>query len=173
MTASEYAATTNEGLTELVRGEVARWPYIFPAARFICANVSFVFGEYVDARGLGFVACNNVGVQTQRNPDTVRAPDVVYVSRDRAPTPLPDDYSLVPDLAVELVSLRVPKIGVLARVAEYHAAGVLVVCVLDADAGVLAVFPHDELPRRYTRDEATELPELFPDFSVPVRAFLD
>lgn len=173
MTAEEYAATTDEGLSELVRGVPVYWPYIYPSAGYVCANVGGEIDRYVRPRRLGVVATNNCGVITQRDPDTVRAPDVQFVAASRVPTPLPNDYSLVPDLVVELISLRVPKDGLISRVAEYHAAGVKVVCVLDPAAGVLAVFPQDELPRRYTRDEAVELPELFPDFTVPVRALLD
>ena len=54
-----------------------------------------------------------------------------------------------------------------------HLAGVLVVCVLDPEAGILAVYPSEELPRRYTADEELTLPEVFPDFRARVRQFLE
>lgn len=60
-----------------------------------------------------------------------------------------------------------------AKVGEYHLAGVLVVCVLDPEAGILAVYPREELPRRYTADEGLTLPELFPDDRITVRTLIE
>ena len=111
---------------------------------------------------------------TRRGPDTVRGLDVGFYSYELVPADTqPDGYWPAPELVFEVKSPIDRTRGTLEKVTEYHATGVKVVCLLDPMAGVLAVFPQDELPRRYTRDEAVELPELFPDFRVTVRAFLD
>ena len=175
LTLDEYLALPDDGRrTELVKGVVVVVPSPKPKHGYFCGNIAGELRQIVRSRNLGRVVTNDSGVVTEQNPDTLRGMDVAFYSFTRVPAgPPPGGYWPAPELVFEVLSPANTKKAMSAKVAEYHAAGVLVVCVLDADAGVLAVFPHDELPRRYTRDEAVELPELFPDFSVPVRAFLD
>ena len=52
-------------------------------------------------------------------------------------------------------------------------AGVLVVCVLDPETESVGVYTENEFPRRLTIDEDLTLPEVFPDFRVPVRQFFE
>lgn len=175
LTLDDYLTLPDDGRrTELVRGVVVEVPSPKPKHGYFCGNIAGELRQFVRSRNLGRVVTNDSGVVTERNPDTLRGMDVAFYSFARVPAgEPPDGYWPAPELVFEVLSPANTKKAMSAKVAEYHAAGVLVVCVLDPDAGVLAVFPHDELPRRYTRDEAVELPELFPDFSVPVRAFLD
>jgi hypothetical protein len=43
--------------------------------------------DHVDRNGLGLVLAAEVGFKLQTNPDTVRAPDVAFLSNDRVPDP--------------------------------------------------------------------------------------
>ena len=175
LTAAEYGVLDDGGRrTELVRGEVIDVPPPKKRHGIVCSKVGFQLQLYLMTRPLGQVASNDTGVQTGYAPDTVRGADVCFFSYERLPPgPIPDGYETVPELVFEVRSPSDRTRGTVKKVQEYHAAGVLVVCLVDPDAGSVEVHPVNQPPRRYTRDEAVELPELFPDFNVPVRALLD
>lgn len=176
MTAEQFLALPGDGrVLELVRGKVIEMPPPGFRHGFVCMNVGALLWSYVRERNLGRVICNDSGVVTRRDPDSVRGPDVAYFSfatlpADQQPIGYP---TAVPDLVFEVRSPsdRIP--GITTKAGEYETAGVKVVCVLDPDAGILAVYPHGELPRRYTADEELTLPEVFPDFRAAVRSFLE
>lgn len=175
LTAEQYAILPSDGrLTELLKGEVIELPSPTPTHGYYCANAGGILREYVEARQLGRVVSNNCGVVTSRNPDTVRGPDVAYYSFAKVPKgPLPDGYWPAPELAIEVLSPGESRIVMNCKVVDYMIAEVQLTCVLDPEAGLIAVYPQDELPRRHTLDEELTLPEVFADFAVPVRRFFE
>ncbi len=62
----------------LVSEPPASWPHGAVAAR-----VSRILSAFVSQRRLGVVASNDTGFVLARSPDTVRGPDVAYVSQAR------------------------------------------------------------------------------------------
>src|SRR5919202_3905652 len=69
---------------ELVRGRlVVREP---PGTRHgvIAAKLGYFLSDFVHRHGLGIIAAQDTGFKIARDPDTVRAPDVAFVGRDRA-----------------------------------------------------------------------------------------
>lgn len=174
MIVEEYVTLPDDGPpTELVRGRVVELPWSTSAHGYYCATAGSSLGAYVRARQLGRVVSNNCGIVTARDPDTVRGPDVAFYSYDRVPRgPLPKGYWPPPDLVFEVRSPSNTWRAITTKVGEYFLAGVKVVCVLDPDTASVGVYTPDEFPRRLTADEELTLPEVFPDFRVPVREFL-
>jgi Uma2 family endonuclease len=176
ITADQFLARPDDGKrTELIQGRVVEMPPAGFRHGYVCNRIGRVLGDYVDRHDLGWVLNNDAGVVTARNPDTVRDPDVAYFSFSRVPKgAAPEGYpSVGPELVFEVISPSNRKAEMHEKVTEYFKAGVQVVCVLDPDDGLLAVYPRGEFPRRYTADEEFTLPEVFPDFRVTVRRFLD
>ena len=102
VTAEELAAIPDDGYRyELHRGELVRMsPTGFKHLR-VAANFNYVLYGFVKEHGLGVVGGEG-GFILERDPDTVRAPDVVFVRADRLP---PDEeqtgyLELSPDLVV-------------------------------------------------------------------------
>lgn len=108
MTAEEYVRITPSDVpTELVRGEIVEMNR--PGFRHgrTCHRASLLIGNFVDAHDLGHVLTNDSSVITERNPDTVRGPDVWFVGYDKLPKDAeePDGYlEIVPDLVFEVLS---------------------------------------------------------------------
>ncbi len=175
LTAEQYGSLpVGERQTELVRGRVVELPAQTPLHWQVCVNIAGVLLDHVGPRQLGRVNIKDCAVVTARNPDTVRIADVAFWSSARPPaTPTETGFGPPPELVFEVLSPSDRKAALTVKVGEYHLAGVLAVCVLDPDAGILAVYPSEELPRRYTLDEELTLPEVLPDFRVPVRRFLE
>ena len=127
------------------------------------------------ARDSGRVMCNDSGVITERNPDTVRGADVAYYSYSRLPKgKLPTGYGPeVPELVVEVCSEHDRWLEILDKVAEYLNSGVLVVIVLDPEPRVAHIFSADNPPRTLTSEEELLLPGILDDFRVRVGRFFE
>jgi hypothetical protein len=81
MTAEQYGRLPDLGYpTELVRGQIKVIDQPYPSHGAICATVTTLLSNFVREHGLGRVVGNDSGVVTERNPDTVRGPDVAYFS---------------------------------------------------------------------------------------------
>jgi Uma2 family endonuclease len=127
LTAEEYAALPDLGRpTELVRGEIVEWYPLTPRHGQVCSQAAHLLGKHVVGRNEGHVVCNRAGVVTERDPDTVRGPDVWFVSYKKVPKgPLPKKYlDVPPDVAFEIKSPSDIWSDVLAKVTEYLEAGV-------------------------------------------------
>lgn len=92
LTAEEYMALPDEfdGPTELVKGVLVTIPPPWPRHGEICSRVAYLIGRYLEDHPIGRVLTNDSSMITERNPDSVRGPDVSYYSFDRVPKgPLP------------------------------------------------------------------------------------
>jgi Uma2 family endonuclease len=174
LSAEQYAELPDDGRhTELVRGRIVEMPPPTPTHGYYCLNIGIAIGVYVKSKDLGRVVSNDSGVQTESDPDTVRGAGVAFYSYERVPRgPMPKGYWPAPELLFEVRSPSNTWREINAKLSEYFAADVKVVCVLDPDSSNLWVYTPDQPPRQLTADQELTLPEVFPDFRVPVREFL-
>ena len=71
----------------------------------IAHEIALSLGIHVKANKLGRVYAAETGFKLESNPDTVRAPDVAFVSADRLENlPSTGYFPGPPDLAVEIIS---------------------------------------------------------------------
>ncbi len=142
MTAEEFLAWTQreenrDRFFELERGKVMEMPPAgvveMPSAGkydgSICANIIRLLGNYAAEKG-GHVCSNDAGIFLERNPDTVRGPDLSY--REDAQTAEDIDRGYgdhPPRLAVEVISPHDRVNPMMHRVAELLRAGVGMVWV--------------------------------------------
>lgn len=119
--------------TELVRGMmIVREPPGFRHGA-IAVKLVILLGQFVRTHDLGLVLSES-GFVLFSNPDTVRGPDVSFVSRDRVPAQIPRGFGrFAPDLAVEILSPNDRPGEVLEKVADYLNAGTLLVWIIDPD----------------------------------------
>lgn len=177
LTAEEFGRRADPGYPEeLVKGRIIRMPPAGSYHGYVCNNTGGILRAHVRANGLGHVLSNDSGVITERGPDTVRGADVSFYTYHRVPKgspPLKGDIDVVPDLVFEVLSPddRWPK--VLAKVAEYLAAGVGVVCVLDPSRRNLHLYEGEEPVRILSEHDELILPAFLGDFRVAVRDFFD
>ena len=177
LSAEEYleVAAEDERPTELVRGRIIDiTPPFFPHGR-TCSRVDRLIGGYVEERGLGHVVCNDSGVVTERNPDTVRGADFAFYSYARLPKePVPQRYpSVAPDLVIEVRSPNDRWGQILAKVAEYLEAGAGVVCVLDPQTETARVFRPDGDIAILAGDQELAFPDVLGELRVPLRRLFE
>ena len=121
-----------EGRIELIDGEVRK---MSPAGSEH-GDVAMLIGEslsgYVRTRGLGKAYAAETGFIIRQNPDTVRAPDVAFVKKERL-TKTSSYFPGAPDLVVEVVSPNDSQIEVHTKVIDWLRAGVKIVIVVDPE----------------------------------------
>ena len=150
LTAEEARGLAPSGLWELVDGRVV--PVTPAGARHgdVVARVTRLLANFVDARRLGKVLAGDAGFILRRDPDTVRAPDVAFVTAARLPGRAPAEFmSGAPDLAIEIISPSDDWKAVDKKAAEFIAAGSLAVWAID---------PGGETAKLYTREGSRVLP---------------
>ena len=177
MTAEELLAyPMPDKRVELVRGRlIVREP---PGMRHgecalrIGVSISNFLSREAAATGAetrGRVLTCDSGFTLARNPDTVRGPDIAYVSRERWAGPMPDGYGeFAPDLAVEIRSPS-DRIGaVLAKVGDWLEAGSHLVWVVDPARRQVTVYRADGSQAMLGVEEALDGGDVLPAFTFAI-----
>ena len=158
---------------ELVKGVLlVREP---PGGRHgrIALNVAVELASHVRAHDLGVVYAAETGFTLAHDPDTVRAPDVAFVRRERLPTPEPIGYpDLAPDLVVEVLSPGDRAGDLMARIADWLSAGARLVGVIDPDRRAARVYRHNGSEEILTADQSFDGEDVVPGFSCRLGAVL-
>jgi Uma2 family endonuclease len=175
MTADELLrASIPNKRTELVRGVlVVREP---PGGRhgFVAMNLGVELSTYVRSTGAGAVFAAETGFKLATDPDTVRAPDVAFVARERVPDALTRGYpALAPDLAVEVLSPDDRPGAVLAKVADWLSAGTRLVWVVDPERRLARVYRADGSESVVTAREALAGEDVLAGFRCGLATILD
>ncbi len=133
MTADELLQTSLPNKrAELVRGLLVVREPAGGRHGYVTARLTKRLMDVVEARGLGSVFAAETGFLISADPDTVRAPDVAFVSRARLPDPDLAGYpALAPDLVVEVSSPGDRPGETLTKVGEWLTAGTRLVWVVD------------------------------------------
>ena len=133
VTAEELLLMPDDGYRhELIRGELKQRPLAGSYHGRLTSNVLILLWSYVRDIGLGhtYVAA---GYLISSDPDTVRAPDVAFISRERLEEIGETDgyWPGAPDLVVEVISPNDRYTEVEEKVAEWLEAGARMVIVVN------------------------------------------
>jgi Uma2 family endonuclease len=160
---------------ELVRGELRCMSPSFALPGVVAFKFSVKFGSYVEQHDLGVCGTAESAFKIASDPDTVRAPDVWFVRKERIPPGgIPDDsyWPGVPDLAVEVLSPSDRFSKVMEKMRDYLDAGTPLVWVFDPVGRTSAIFRPDARPILLDKDGVLDGGETVPGFSVRLRDLL-
>ena len=124
--------------------------------------------SFVTERKLGEVGTEQ-GFILSRNPDTVRAPDVHFVSSERL-RPANEDgfFEGAPDLAVEVLSPEDRASEVQEKIREYFSAGARLVLVADPRTETVTVHHPSGRAQVFSGEQEVPLEDILPGFSFRV-----
>jgi Uma2 family endonuclease len=134
VTAEELLRMPDDGFRyELLRGELRR---MVPAGNVhgrVAMNIGTALNNHVKAHDLGTVYAAETGFLLARDPDTVRAPDVAFVRRERieAVGEVEGYWPGAPDLAVEVISPDDSHVEVEGKVFDWLEAGTKMVLAVN------------------------------------------
>ena len=133
ITAEELLQMPDDGYRyEIIRGELIQMPLPGLRRGRLTSQLAGHIGNYVEAKDLG-ITLAVTGYLLSSDPDTVRAPDASFISRERLDEIGETDgyWPGVPDLAVEVISPNDRYTEVEAKVAEWLEAGTRMVIVVN------------------------------------------
>ena len=156
---------------ELCKGELLPMTPVGIRHGTIVVKLCRLLGAYVEEKRLGVVGTEG-GFRLQRNPDTVRGPDLAFIAKDRLPPEgIPEAFAdFPPDLAVEVLSPGDTATEVLRKVGEYLAAGVPLVWVVDPTIQKVTVYRSLQDIKVLSAEENLDGGKVLPGFRVSVAA---
>jgi Uma2 family endonuclease len=170
VTAEEIVDYPDSKYYELVRG-VPRVCELSGALHgHLAGKIAARLLDYVERLGLGTVLIE-AGYILRRGPDTVRGPDVSFISVMRLPPDqIPEQFiSGAPDLAVEIVSPTSRWSEVEEKVEDYFAGGARLVWVVTPRERRVVVRYPDRPPRTLAVDGVLDGEDVIPGFALALR----
>lgn len=143
MTAEELLRMPDDGFRyELLRGELRKMAPASHEHGRITINISTPLDHHSRANKLGRVYAAETGFKVASNPDTVRAPDVAFVSQERLEQvgSVKGYWLGAPDLVVEIISPSDIYTEVEEKVFDWLEAGAKMVVVVNPRKHVVTVY---------------------------------
>lgn len=157
---------------ELVRGEVITMPPPQGRHGLVQVQIAYLLKCVVAPRKLGWVTAET-GVILERDPDTVRGPDVAYCSVARHPSRPEGYYEIPPDLVVEVLSPDDRKKDVREKIKEYVTNGVKLVWLVDPEIRTVTIYAGSLRGTELDENETITGGEVLPEFSCKVAEFFE
>jgi Uma2 family endonuclease len=170
-TASELFEMPDDGSRyELVKGELRKmspsgWKY-----GVVVVNITLLLAQYVKANRLGSCGGAETGFKIASGPDTVRAPDLSFVRRERIPEGEAQEQFFVgaPDLAVEVLSPGDTRRQVNEKVEDWLEAGARAVWVINPKRRAVTVYRSMTAVTHLSEGDELDGGEVVPGFSCKV-----
>jgi Uma2 family endonuclease len=158
--------------TELDEGELITMPPAGEDHGYYGVEIALLLGNYVKQHKLGRVYGADTGFRLRS--DTVRAPDVAFVRRERVESIRSKGFAKgVPDLAVEIFSPSDNVRQLMRKVKQYFAAGCHTVWIVYPERREVNVLEASGSDRLLTVSDTLEAPDLLPGFSLTVAALFE
>ncbi len=169
ITAEEFWQLYGGKHQELVRGEIIETMPPNKEHGRVALAIGMLLRLWAK-QGAGGEAGIESGFILAHDPDTVRGPDVYYVSTGRIPS---DDganafWTIPPDLAVEVISSSEKAEEVQSCLRDFVAAGTPMVWTVYPHTREVIVHTPGGLARTYSGDDVIEHPDVLPGFSCKV-----
>lgn len=171
MTAQELLVYRHEPYRqELIDGRLHEMEPPGAEHGIVAMRIARLLDRHVERARLGIVFASEVGFQLASDPDTVRAPDVAFIARERVPaTGIPRGYwPGPPDLAVEVVSPNDGHSQVEGKALQWLDAGAHAVVVVDPPLRTATVYRARNDIRILSVGELLDLADVVPGWSPPV-----
>ena len=174
MTAEELAALPDDGIRrEIVRGELLTMSPTGGRHGRVANLIAYFLTDFSRRNSLhGEILTNDVGVILQRDPDTLRAPDVAYFQRETLPdgeVPVGFFEGVAPDIVVEVISPSDRPGAVLAKAAEWLRGGAQLVWLVDPEDQSVLILRSGHNIRALGGEDTLDAEPVLPGFAVPVQ----
>ena len=171
LTAADLLRLYSQGVRgELIRGVLCKTMSVGQEHGEIVLNLGARLWIIVNAQKLGRLVASDSGVWLERNPDTVREPDIAFFSAEKVPPGVRvTGYSeTVPDLVVEVHSPSDSMREVHDKARMWLSYGVRLVWVVHPDTRTIDVHHQEHRVSTLTETDALDGADVLPGFSCAV-----
>ena len=176
LTAGDLLRLDAEGVRgELIRGVLCETMPTGHRHGAIVANLVGELRTFVKPRRLGWLVASDSGVWLEREPDTVREPDIAFTSAEKIPleAEIPGYAEVVPDLVVEVASPSDNLREINDKAQMWLRYGVRLVWVVHPDTRTVDVHPADGAAVTLGEDDALDGGDVLPGFDCTVSAIFE
>ena len=176
LTADDLLRLYSEGARgELIRGVFCETMSAGEEHGEIALNLGIILGGFVKPRRLGRLVGSDTGVLLEHNPDTVREPDIAFISALKRPlgTRNTGYVEVIPDLVAEVVSPNDRLIEVNDKALMWLSYGVPLVWVVYPDTSAVEVHRLDSPVVTLGEDDTLDGGSVLSGFTCPVRDIFD
>lgn len=167
ITADELYRMGDIGPAELINGEIVKQMPTGHPHGFIENMIAFFLTLFVREHKSGRVITGEVGIITRRDPYSVRAADVAYISKERLAQAQEEGFlDVAPELVVEIMSPGNSWSEAQEKLAEYFASGVQMVWIVDPQLAQIHVYRDLERVRLLRGADVLTGEEILPGFQV-------
>ena len=173
LTAADLLRLDGEGVRgELIRGVLCETMATGHQHGRIVVKLSAALLAFVEPRGLGTVVASDSGVWLERDPDTVREPDIAFTSAEKIPleAEIMGYADVVPDLVVEVASPSDSRREVHDKARMWLSHGVRLVWVVHPDTRTVDVHRQDIAVVTVGANDTIDGLDVLPGFSCAVSA---
>ena len=176
LTADDLLRLYSKGVRgELIRGELCETMPSSGKHGEVVVNLVIPMGSHIKSRRLGRLAASDSGVLLERDPDTVREPDIAYISAERLPldVEVTGYYEVAPDLVVEVVSPGDSAREVMDKALMWLSYGTRMVWAVNPESRTVDVYRPGERTVTLGVDDALDGLDVLPGFACPVSDIFD
>lgn len=157
------------GRYELVKGEIVEMTPSGFEHGLITSKLHYFLSAYVYKKDLGVLTAAETGFKTGSDPDTVRAADIAFLSKEKMEkSSIIKGYStIIPDLVVEVISPYDIYLDVEEKIAEWLSGGVRAVWVVNPRKKTVKVYKENITETFSVNDELTG-DDILPGFKCKV-----
>ena len=176
LTAEDLIRLYSEGIRgELIQGEFCETMSAGVTHGKVVINVAGELRSFVRPRRLGSLMGSDTGILLERDPDTVREPDIAYISAEKMPigAEVPGYSEVVPDLVVEIASPSDTSQQVEEKARMWLSYGVRLVWTMHPATRTVNVYPDSGARITLAEGEALDGGDVLPCFSWEVSDIFD
>ena len=176
LTADDLLRLSSQGVRgELIRGALCETMPVGQEHGEIVVNLAAELRNFVKPRRLGRLTASDAGVQLEWDPDTVREPDIAFISAQKSsPGVRVTGYSEVPpDLVVEVASPGDSRRNLNDKARMWLSFGVRLVWVVHPDQRTVDVHRTNHPVATLSDAEALDGLDVLPGFTCQVRTVFD
>ncbi len=168
ITGEDLLALGDIGPSELIDGRIAPMVPTGSEHGWFELYLAHSLNLYVLRRKLGWVLTGEPGIYIRRNPDTIRAADVVFVSKNRV-SRLPRGFlEVAPELVVEIMSPSDRWQDIRSKLDDYFSIGVERVWIVEPERRTVLVYRSSTDLREFGEDDVLKGEGVLEGFELPV-----
>ena len=176
LTAADLLRLYSEGVRgELVQGELRETVASGIEHGEIVVNLGGEMRSFIKSRRLGRIFASDSGVWLERDPDTVREPDIGFISSEKIPpgVRITGYAEHVPDLVVEVKSPSDSLRYMNERAEMWQGHGVSLIWIVYPDTRTVDVYEGDDFVATLNEGDVLDGGSVLPGFSCTVSDIFD